>query len=270
LILVAEDHPTNRRVIQRQLALLGHAMEVAEDGAQALAMWRAGRYGLLLTDCQMPEMDGFELTRVIRAEEAAAGHGRRLPIAAVTANALEDEVQKCMAVGMDDSLSKPVDLNQLRRVLNRFLPLPETAAENGALSGEVAAQEIAEAAAPSAPVESPPLDVDALIAMFDGDSEFVFQLLGEFVASNASSYLWLRESLAAQIWGDVRQAAHKLAGSSRTVGARDLATVADAVEIAALELRLDGIDAMVERTGQELDRVIGWIKAAEPAPAPPP
>jgi len=272
LILVAEDHPTNRRVIQRQLALLGHAMELAEDGAQALAMWRAGRYGLLLTDCQMPEMDGFDLTRAIRAEEAAAGDGRRLPIAAVTANALEDEVQKCMAVGMDDSLSKPVDLNQLRRVLNRFLPpLPETAA-----GGEDAGRE--EEAAPPTPEDAPldvppdvpPLDIDALTVMFDGDHEFVFQLLGEFVASNAASYLWLRDSLAAQVWGDVRQAAHKLAGSSRTVGARDLASVADAVEIAALELRLEGIDAMVERTGQELDRVIAWIKAAEPASAPPP
>ncbi|MFD1623742.1 hybrid sensor histidine kinase/response regulator [Azospirillum griseum] len=259
LILVAEDHPTNRLVIQRQLAMLGHAMEMAEDGAEALAMWRNGRYGLLLTDCQMPVMDGFELTRAIRAEEARAGDGRRIPIAAVTANALEDELQKCLAVGMDDSLSKPVDLTQLRRVLDRFLP-------------PVAGVDSAPAADPQpvapvpAPVDLPPLDIDALAGLFEGDLEFVHQLLGEFITSNEASHRWLGEALAARNWGDVRQAAHKLAGSSRTVGARDLAAAADAVELAAVDRRLDGMDGMVARVGRELARVVAWIRASSPAP----
>ncbi len=261
LILVAEDHPTNRRVIQRQLALLGHAMELAEDGAEALAMWRSGRYALLLTDCQMPVMDGFELTRAIRAAEAAAGDGRRLPIAAVTANALEDDLQKCLAVGMDDSVSKPVDLTQLRRVLDRFLPPMEGAV--GADSSPGAGLQAIEP--PATPADLPPLDIDALAGLFDGDLEFVHQLLGEFITSNEASYRWLEEALAAQNWGDVRQAAHKLAGSSRTVGARDLAAAADAVEIAAVDRRLDGMAAMVARTGRELARVVAWIRASSPA-----
>ena len=125
LILVAEDHPTNRQVIQRQLTLLGHAMETAEDGVQALALWRAGGHGLLLTDCQMPEMDGIELAHSIRAAEVAAGDGTRLPIVAITANATENEAQRCLSAGMDGTLAKPVSLADLRRVLDRYLPAPD-------------------------------------------------------------------------------------------------------------------------------------------------
>ncbi|MBP2230177.1 signal transduction histidine kinase/PleD family two-component response regulator/HPt (histidine-containing phosphotransfer) domain-containing protein [Azospirillum agricola] len=257
LILVAEDHPTNRHVIQRQLALLGHAMEMAEDGVQALAMWRTGRYALLLTDCQMPEMDGLELARAIRAAEAASGIGARLPIVAITANALEGEVQTCFAAGMDDSVSKPVDLGQLRRVLDRFLP-PDVAAEP--LPEPASSPESPPASTPASAL--PPLDIDALAGLFDGDTDFVRQLLGEFVTSNTASHRWLVDSLAGAAWDEVRQAAHKLAGSSRTVGARDLAAAADAVELAALDRRLDGIDMMVERVGRELDRVVACIAAA--------
>jgi len=256
LILVAEDHPTNRRVIQRQLALLGHAMEMAENGAQALAMWRSRRYALLLTDCQMPEMDGLELARAIRAEEAASGNGVRLPIVAVTANALEGEVQKSLAAGMDDSVSKPVDLGQLRRVIDRFLP-----PEDGAVAEDEGVVEDMPAVPPPT-LGIPPLDIEALSGLFDGDTEFVRQLLGEFVSSNRASHRWLVDSLAAAAWDEVRQAAHKLAGSSRTVGARDLAAAADAVELAALGGRLEGIDAMVARVGDELDRVVAYIAVA--------
>ncbi|KAA0577337.1 DUF3369 domain-containing protein [Azospirillum sp. B21] len=271
LILVAEDHPTNRQVIQRQLALLGHVMETAEDGAQALALWRAGGHGLLLTDCQMPELDGIELARSIRAAEAAGGTPR-LPIVAITANATENEAQLCLLAGMDDTLSKPVSLADLRRVLDRFLPpdgyaegwAAEEPDEQATLPQEAAnASPEAVGAPPPAPqaADLPPLDMDALTALFDGDADFVRHLLGEFVTSNRSSHRWLIDALAGEIWDEVRQAAHKLAGSSRTVGARDLAAAADAVEMAVIDRRLDGIAAMVARVGIELDRVVGHIEA---------
>ena len=84
LVLLAEDNETNRDVIQEQMRLLGYASEVAVDGREALQRWRSGRYALLLTDCHMPKMDGFQLTAAIRAEEP---QGKRFPIVAVTANA---------------------------------------------------------------------------------------------------------------------------------------------------------------------------------------
>jgi CheY-like chemotaxis protein len=91
LILLAEDNETNREVILEQLHLLGYSAEMAVDGVAALSMWRTGRYALLLTDCHMPNMDGFELTAAIRAEEQPGMH---LPIIAVTANALQGEAER--------------------------------------------------------------------------------------------------------------------------------------------------------------------------------
>ncbi|WP_376958397.1 DUF3369 domain-containing protein [Azospirillum sp. A26] len=274
LILVAEDHPTNRQVIQRQLTLLGHVMETAEDGAQALALWRAGGHGLLLTDCQMPEMDGMELARSIRAAEGESGV--RLPIVAITANATENEAQLCLLAGMDDTLAKPVSLADLRRVVDRFLPpadgetgegedlddpLHNTEPVTGGLQQPAPQPSPRPALAPAPAIaDLPPLDLEALTALFDGDSEFVRHLLGEFVTSNSASHHWLVDALAGEIWDEVRQAAHKLAGSSRTVGARDLAAAADAVELAVIDHRLDGIADMVARVGVELDRVVAHIE----------
>jgi CheY-like chemotaxis protein len=104
-----------------QLRLLGYAADVADDGVAALAMWRTGRYALLLTDCHMPRMDGFALTAAIRAEEPLHGH---LPIIAITANAMQGEAEHCLACGMDDYLSKPLRLQALGPMLDKWLPAP--------------------------------------------------------------------------------------------------------------------------------------------------
>src|SRR6185295_9341417 len=96
LILLADDHPTNRLLLARQLNTLGYAAETAENGVIALQKWKTGRYALLITDCHMPEMDGYDLTRAIRTIEDAGG-GRRFPIIACTANALQGEAEICFA-----------------------------------------------------------------------------------------------------------------------------------------------------------------------------
>jgi len=118
-ILLAEDNETNRDVLSEQLRLLGFDAEMAEDGAQALEKWRSGRFALLLTDCQMPNMDGFELTSAIRAEEHLL---TRLPIIAITGNAMQGEAQRCLDAGMDDYLSKPLRMRELGAMLAKWLP----------------------------------------------------------------------------------------------------------------------------------------------------
>lgn len=122
LILLAEDNETNREVIQEQLRMLGYACEIAEDGVIALQMWQQDpmRYALLLTDCHMPNLDGFGLTEGIRLAEPESTH---LPIIAVTANAMDGEVQRCHERGMDDYLSKPLRMHELRNMLDKWLPL---------------------------------------------------------------------------------------------------------------------------------------------------
>ena len=122
LILLAEDNEINQEVMQEQLRLLGYVCECAADGEQALALWRSGRFALLLTDCHMPHMDGFELTGSIRREQAAGLH---LPIIAVTANAMQGEAQRCRDAGMDDYLCKPLRLDELGPMLSKWLPAQE-------------------------------------------------------------------------------------------------------------------------------------------------
>jgi PAS domain S-box-containing protein len=118
LILVAEDNEMNRNVIARQLKLLGYAADVAGDGQDALERWRSGDYALLLTDLHMPLLDGYQLAQSIRAEEKS---GTRIPIIALTANALKGEADRCREVGMDDYRSKPSPLAELKSVLGTWL-----------------------------------------------------------------------------------------------------------------------------------------------------
>jgi CheY-like chemotaxis protein/HPt (histidine-containing phosphotransfer) domain-containing protein len=120
LVLLAEDNETNREVIVEQLRLLGYTAETAEDGAIALEKWKSGRYAILLTDCHMPNMDGFELTAAIRQSELNQVHH---PIIAITANAMQGEAERCRQRGMDDYLSKPLRLNELKTMMQKWLPL---------------------------------------------------------------------------------------------------------------------------------------------------
>ena len=119
LILVAEDNETNQKVIVRQLALLGYAADVSGDGRAALEHWQSGVYALLLTVLHMPQMDGYELTQAIRADEKGA---RRIPIIALTANALKDEAVRFREIGMNDYRSKPTPRAELKSVLNHWMP----------------------------------------------------------------------------------------------------------------------------------------------------
>jgi CheY-like chemotaxis protein len=118
LVLVAEDDHMNQKVILRQLGLLGYAGEVANDGAEALELWRRGSYAMLLSDLHMPNMDGYDLVAAIRGEEPAGTH---LPVIALTANALRGEADRARAAGMDGYLTKPVPLATLREVLERWI-----------------------------------------------------------------------------------------------------------------------------------------------------
>jgi CheY-like chemotaxis protein len=113
-VLVAEDNPVNQVVARTQLERLGCQVTVAANGREALAAVERGGFDLVLMDCQMPEMDGFEATRALRA------HGCRLPIIALTANGLAEDRERCLAAGMDDYVTKPVTATTLRTALERW------------------------------------------------------------------------------------------------------------------------------------------------------
>jgi signal transduction histidine kinase/DNA-binding response OmpR family regulator len=118
-VLLAEDNPVNQKVAQRALERLGARADCVANGKEALASLRLASYDLVLMDCQMPEMDGYEATRAIRELEAG---GSRLPVIALTANAMQGDRERCLEAGMDDYITKPMRLEDLATALERWLP----------------------------------------------------------------------------------------------------------------------------------------------------
>jgi signal transduction histidine kinase/DNA-binding response OmpR family regulator len=126
-ILVAEDNLVNQRVVLGLLAKLGHRADAVRDGLEAVKAVESGAYDLVFMDCQMPELDGFEATRRIRRLPGAQG---AVPIVALTANAMQGDRERCLEVGMNDYVTKPVDVGRLAASLQRFLPATRPAVEN--------------------------------------------------------------------------------------------------------------------------------------------
>ena len=234
LVLLVDDHPTNRQVIQRQLALAGYASEAAEDGIEGLARWRSGRYALVLSDVHMPRMDGYQLARAIREEEGARGSART-PIVALTASALKGEAERCLAAGMDDYMAKPVGLQTMGACLQRWLPHtagapPATDADGAAIQ----ASNNARAAAAELPqlAHAPILDPAVLDDLTGGDPTEARLLLEDFLGSTREDLALLEDlRVAGDLPGLTRQA-HKVKGAARLVGAVELAERAAALEAA--------------------------------------
>lgn len=246
LVLVADDHPTNRMMLLRQLSLLGYAAEAVEDGRQALEAWRSGRFALVLTDCHMPEMDGYELARSIRAAEPGDGH--RIPIIACTANVLEGEAEACLAAGMDSYLAKPVGLAFLLRMLDAWLPLPD---ETAAPLHDVTEPPRASAEA----ADASPIDREKLAEVSLGDAEFEREMLAEFRSAIDEDANDLALALEAGDQGDIRRIAHRLKGASRAIGASDLAAVSERLEIAGRGNDLAAINAATEPLFREVEKL---------------
>jgi CheY-like chemotaxis protein len=120
-VLLAEDNPVNQEVASAMLAHIGCQVDVVSDGRKALEALDRFRYNLIFMDCQMPEIDGYEATRAIRAREAMSETASRLPIIALTAHAMEGDREACLSAGMDDYLSKPFTKEQLQKVLEKWL-----------------------------------------------------------------------------------------------------------------------------------------------------
>jgi two-component system sensor histidine kinase EvgS len=231
LVLVVDDHPINRMVLVRQLNALGYATEVAEDGIEALGKWRHGRFGLVVTDCNMPEMDGYGLVSAIREIEAAEGRGRT-PVMAYTANALQGEAENCLAAGMDDYVAKPVEFGVLARKLEQWVPIP------GLRS---------------------PLDAAMLAEISGGDVELGRKFLARFSEFNREDTVRLLEAIAQRDFASMRRIAHRMKGSSRTVGANTLGDACELIERAARSGDWARVQARVPALNAEIARLDAYL-----------
>jgi PAS domain S-box-containing protein len=240
LILLAEDNETNRDVMHEQLRLLGYVCETAEDGVAALQLWRNSQtqhathhYALLLTDCHMPNMDGFALTEAIRQAEAPGSH---LPIIAITANAMQGEAQRCRERGMDDYLSKPLRTKDLAKMLakwlNRHLPGSADAAPMlDSLDSAPALDKLLPSTALLSHLED--WTPDTLVELVGDNFAMHKRLLEKFLLSADKQIHAIASAMAAQDINCVFAESHKLKSGARSMGALALGELSELLETAA-------------------------------------
>ena len=247
LILVAEDNDINQKVIERQLDLLGFNAEIVSNGRQALDCWRSGAYAMLLTDLHMPVMDGYELTMAIRGEE----RGARMPIVALTANALKGEARRCEEMGMDDFMTKPMQLVELHAMLQKWMPsaskpLPLRKARNSDSRPRANPQEMPVA------ILAPAADLSLLIALVGNDPRVLVEMLASFCLSASKLGMAIRRGVVGGTFKAVGDAAHTLKSGARSVGARRLAELCEELEAAADGGRRPDLERQLRRFELEL------------------
>ncbi|TAJ75987.1 MAG: response regulator [Gallionellaceae bacterium] len=258
LILVAEDNEINQKVIRQQLALLGDVADIAGNGREALKLWQGGAYGILLTDLHMPEMDGYELTAAIRAAEADTA---RIPIIALTANALRGEAARCLAAGMDDYVSKPVQLAKLKATLEKWLPLAaETSnAKEPSMWERPPGRDSASRDLEVAPTPVP-VDVNVLKALVGDDAATIAEFLHDFRLSAEKIAAELRAACATGQAAAAGALAHKLKSSARSVGALALGELCAEMERAGKADDTGALAALMPNFEGELARVGSFLE----------
>jgi PAS domain S-box-containing protein len=239
-VLVVEDNEVNQLVAREMVARLGYEADVVADGAEAVSATAVRSYAAVLMDCHMPIMDGFEATKAIRAR---GGQHTRLPIIAMTAGAQEEDRERCLAAGMDDYLTKPVDMAELDETLARWVP--RTAPHGG---------------------KSPAVDPVRLATLRElgpQDGQGLLPAAAEaFRQGVPNSLAALQHALDSRHWDVLEQAAHKLRGAAASIGATGAAALCQ--ELEQLGRQPDGRPGteLLDRLGAELVRVDAALESA--------
>ncbi|MDP9431812.1 MAG: response regulator [Actinomycetota bacterium] len=255
-VLVVEDNVVNQRVAVGMLERLGYTADVAGNGAAALDMVAAGSYDVLLMDCHMPVLDGFEATQRLRS---SGGPATRVPIIALTASALAEDRRRCLAAGMDDFLPKPISRGALAAALTRVM----VGADAAPAAGTAAPQQLPGASAGRAEQE-PVLDAATLAELSDLGPEFVGLVLGSFLTNAVASGQALVAAAAAGQLAEVQSIAHSLRGSSGTFGGRRLMSVCEQLESAARERDGQGVAALVPVVERQTQLLCDALRKAFP------
>jgi CheY-like chemotaxis protein/HPt (histidine-containing phosphotransfer) domain-containing protein len=260
-VLLVEDHPVNQELAMAMLANLGVDPTLAPDGRQALDLLSEKSFDLVLMDCQMPEMDGFEATAAIRAAEHCAGAKRRMPVVALTANAIEGDRERCLAAGMDDYLSKPFSRAQLEAMLARWLPRMRRDDEvEPVVDVPTATTATPATTAPAGPAQ-PLVAVNpralATICSVDprGGKGLLRKVVTTYITDTAAR---LGELAAALGEGDVdtiAKVAHALKSASSNVGADVLASLFQELEERAPGRNVEVACTLIDRAISEYVRV---------------
>lgn len=252
LVLLVEDNETNRLVMSMQISNLGFTAIIASNGQEALELCGHHTFALILTDCSMPEMDGYQLTSVIRQVESSSG--KYTPIVAVTANADDREITRCLDCGMDECIFKPVDMGALQSVIDRWLVKSGSSGICASTSCEPEeAIKFEDGKAYS------PVDPDVLHRLMGDDMDMHHRLLQKY---RDTSPVLVDSMIKAVEEGDltsVAMVAHKFKSSSRTIGAGQLADLIQLIENAAEINENEEVIKLASLITEEFDKVVQYI-----------
>ncbi|WP_078456564.1 EAL domain-containing protein [Solemya velum gill symbiont] len=241
-ILVAEDNMANQDVIRQQMELLGIQIDIAGDGRQALEMMNKKDYDILLTDLQMPCLNGYELASEIREKEQSTG--KRISIAAITTNNTAENRKRCIECGMDTFLSKPVSLTELQNIIDDYLGRGDT-------ESETQSQEMVEDSTDTREL----IDFGMLNDLVGDNHGRHCKLLDSFLESTPAIIRDICSAQQARLADDVRQHAHKLKSSARSMGAHGLANNCAVLESAGKAAQWDRIDSLVWSLDEQFAKV---------------
>lgn len=261
LVLLAEDNPALRELTCRQLKKLGYSIHCVADGAEAIKASQTHKYDLILMDCQMPNVDGFESTRQIRMNEE--GTKRHTPVIALTASVLPEDRDKCFAAGMDEFLMKPVGIDDIRSLLKRWLgdaaqsitaveeSMEDKRADTSAdrtepLPFERSEQERAE-----------PVDIEWLTTQYG--EEAVDEILKTFHEETASLIARLESAASKEAYAEQATIAHQLAGIAAVVGAQTMRSLSHSLEAAAKKSDASSIEQTGNELIEEINSLQSWI-----------
>jgi signal transduction histidine kinase/DNA-binding response OmpR family regulator len=266
-LLLVEDHEVNRMVATEILSRFGYRIDCANNGREAVDAVLREPYDLVLMDCQMPEMDGFEATQTIRRQESRGSlHGRtsRLPIVALTANALKGDRERCLQAGMDEYLSKPLQPEKLLQTIESLLGRAATKA----LPAKPASAEPALAAAHSTdaadvrPAAGAPLEIEPLLQRCMGNAAFVETVLAKFRTQSVDMLDALTKAIADRNSEQTTRNAHSLKGMSATMSAERLSQAAARAEQQSRAGDWDAVERQLNDVRQELDACLAFIPSA--------
>jgi two-component system sensor histidine kinase/response regulator len=275
-ILLAEDNAINQKLAVILLKKAGYGVDAVETGLQVVEKAKEGKYHAILMDVQMPEMDGFEATGKIREWEAS--HNQHIPIIAMTAHAMKGDRERCLEAGMDDYVSKPLEIRILLSVLDRWMQFSVTKEDQPAQTTEpVASAEVPTSAATEMPKPSievpasaaveppkprgddPPMNFDQALDRFGGERAFLVEMCRDYAAGLPERIRGIKTAIMANNATDLNRLAHNLKGVSASFSADPVTRLAAELETLGRQEDLSAAPELLTHLEAEAYRLVKYL-----------
>jgi CheY-like chemotaxis protein/nitrogen-specific signal transduction histidine kinase len=264
-VLLCDDNAINQKVALRLLQQMGYRADLAANGIEALAALDRQPYDLVFMDVMMPEMGGLEATRLIRQRQKQKSefpnYKSSIIIVAMTANAMQGDREKCLGAGMDDYIAKPVRLEDVRAIVERWGTIAAAEAATKAETVHESKAVVPQNNSSSASAAEAPVDMQRLLEFTDGSVENLRELVSLYLNQTAEQMEQLEAAIAAGEVTEVRRLAHSCAGASSTCGMRRLVPLLRELERQGMEGKLITASEICEEAGRQFAQIRAFLEA---------